>query len=286
VNLVVNPLASRLDGMGLARVDAPWLAWWIGFPIALGIFSGWNQIGMIAPALPLAWSIIYWLLLSGMMWAGLGLGTAIVWRFGRSLPYPVILVVGAAIGVALTRPVHASFQALFAPLANAPVKTLPLLPVTASDWVTLYAGNALLMIFWVFGGLFFAVLVGYRPFDATGRSSATPVPAGSIPAAPRFAARLTKLAFDRIEAIGAEDHYIRCTDGARDELLLYRFADAITELDPANWVRIHRSWAVRRDRIRHIVPAGRTATVELESGKRIGVSERYRALVQSAPRAS
>lgn len=279
---LASQLTSRPRGREVTGVDAPKLAWWFGFPLALGLFSGWNQIGMVAPALPLAWSIIYWLLLSGIMWAGLGLGTAIIARIGGKLPYPLVLLSGAVVGVALTRPVHSAYQLMFAPLAAGSVKTLPPFPVSVSDWGTLFAGNALLILFWIFGALFFALFVGYRPFGdnrRTGRETAT-----STTSEPRFAARLTKLAFDRIEAIGAEDHYIRCTDGVREELLLYRFADAVAELDTSVWVRVHRSWAVRRDRIRAIVPSGRTLSVELDSGRRIGVSERYRALLQSTPR--
>ena len=257
------------------------LAFWLGFPVALGIFSGWNQIGMIAPALPAAWSMIYWLLLSLIMWLGLGAGTYLGMRFGGQLIYSAKLVAGTLLGVVLTRPVHAAFQDLFLPLARASetLVTLPMLPISLADWARLYTGNALLMAFWIGGSLFFARFVGYRPF---GPSQPRVMPDGRVQAsttAPRFAARLARSTFDQLEAIQAEDHYVRCFAERQEELLLYRFADSLLDLEGHDWLRVHRSVCVRRDRIASVTPRGRSMTMTLASGRRFPVSERYYAMV-------
>ena len=257
------------------------LAFWLGFPVALGLFSGWNQIGMIAPSLPLAWSMIYWLLLSLIMWFGMGVGTFLTMRYGGRLNYSAKLVTGTLAGVALTRPVHAAFQDLFLPLARTPetLVTLPVLPMSLSDWAGLYVGNALLMAFWIGGSFFFARFVGYRPFGPGQSSAATGFRVAAPAAAPRFAARLTRTRFDLLEAVQAEDHYIRCFADRQEELLLYRFADAVLDLDGHDWLRVHRSVCVRRDRIASVTPRGRSMTLTLVSGRCFPVSERYFAMV-------
>jgi LytTr DNA-binding domain len=256
------------------------LAFWLGFPVALGLFSGWNQIGMIAPALPAVWSMIYWLLLSLIMWFGLGAGTWLAMRYCGRFGYAAKLLGGTLVGVALTRPVHAAFQELFLPLAQAPetLVTLPMLPVSVDDWTRLYTGNALLMAFWIGGSFFFARFVGYDPFGPD-QPLAGAVKVSPPTTPPRFAARLTRAPFERLEAIQAEDHYVRCFAERQEELLLYRFADAVLDLDAHGWLRIHRSVCVRRDQIANVTPRGRSMTMTLLSGRQFPVSERYYAIV-------
>ena len=283
--VAVNPASTRDQGgdRGSAKT-----AFWVGFPIALGLFAGWNQIGMVAPALPLAWSMIYWVLLSALMWCGLGLGTAMVARSGARLAYPAILVIGAAVGIALTRPAHATFQQLFQPLTIDPsaVSTLPAFPTTAADWILLYSGNAMLMAFWIGGALFFAAFIGYAPFGryANGASQDTGKKAEVASAAlrPRIATRLTKLDFDEVEAVRAEDHYLRVLGCSSEEMILYRFADAVEELEPFGWVRVHRSWSVDAARIADVRPHGRGSMIVMWSGREVPVSERHYGIVQRA----
>lgn len=257
------------------------LGFWLGYPVALGIFSGWNQIGMVAPALPLAWSMIYWLLLSIIMWLGLGAGTSLAMRYGGRLNYSTKLVFGTVAGVALTRPLHAVFQDMFVPLAHAPetLLTLPVLPLSLADVAQLYTGNALLMAFWIGGSFFFAWFVGYRPFSPIRPQAVMSGTDQSPMIAPRFAARLARSTFDRLEAVQAEDHYIRCFGDRQEELVLYRFTDALLDLQAYDWLRIHRSICVRRDCIASFTPRGRSMTLTLASGRRFPVSERYHAMV-------
>lgn len=255
-------------------------AFWLGFPIVLGLFSGWNQIGMIAPFLTLAWSMIYWLLLSAIMWSGLGLGTALVARAVPNLPLWAKVIVGAVIGVVLTRPVHASFQALFVPLTtnSDTIRRLPALPVTLADWALLFGGNAMLMMFWVGGALFFARFLGFAPFARMPLSSAKATPV-NMAHAPLVASRLNRLRFDDVDVMQAEDHYLRATGKKGDELILYRFADAVTELAPLGWTRIHRSFCIRDSAVSGRESRGRTLELMMQSGQRVPVSERYRAVV-------
>ncbi len=271
----------------MADAGSARLAFWVAFPMILGLFSGWNQIGMIAPALPLAWSMIYWAVLSALMWAGLGAGTWFVSRVAPArTPLAAVLVGGAVLGVALTRPVHAAFQALFVPLTADPgaIATLPPVPMTLAAWGLLFSGNAMLMMFWVGGALFFARFLGYAPVRGalSGRVSGSVMPlATASPVLPsRFSARLSRLDPAAVQVIRADDHYTCAMTEGGEELVLYRFADAAAELEAAGWVRVHRSYCIRRDRIANVRPRGRSLEIAMQGGMIVPVSERYRAVVE------
>ncbi len=255
------------------------ITFWLGFPAALGLFSGWNQIGMVAPSLTLVWSMIYWLLLSGIMWSGLGLGTALVSRATPNGPLWTKISIGAVVGVILTRPIHASFQALFQPLTTNPVaiRTLPALPVTVADWQLLFSGNAMLMMFWIGGALFFARFLGFAPFSKASRATGATVPPSSA-FVPLVASKLRRLSFDTVNVIRAEDHYLRVSGGKGEELILYRFADAVAELAPQGWTRIHRSFCIRDSAVAGRQTRGRTLELIMQGGQHVPVSERYRAV--------
>ncbi len=257
------------------------LAFWLGFPAVLGLFSGWNQIGIVAPFLTPAWSMIYWLLLAAVMWSGLGLGTALISRMGRHWPLWLRISIGAVVGVALTRPVHASFQALFVPLTANPgaIRPLPALPITLADWRLLFSGNAMLMLFWIGGALFFSRFLGFAPFATTSVARVT-IASPVADQVPLVASRLNRLHFDDVDAIQAEDHYLRLSGGKGEELILYRFADAVAELTPCGWTRVHRSFAVRDAAVKDRLIRSRHVELILSGGRRVPVSERYRAITE------
>lgn len=261
-------------------------AFWVGFPVVLGLFSGWNQIGMVAPALPLAWSIIYWLVLAVIMWLGLGLGTLIASAALKRLPYPFLLIWGAVIGVALTRPVHVQYQQMFVPLAlpGRSASTLPAFPFTATDWLQLYQGNLLLMLFWIFGALFFRDFIGYSPLGKSRATLVEPVQnrLAFDQVTLRFAIRLKKLSFESIDTIMAEDHYVHCFGEQGEELLLYRFADVVEELSHHGWIRVHRSACVRQDRVMRVANGARRMSLTMRSGRIVPISARYEALAQAS----
>jgi hypothetical protein len=255
------------------------IAFWFGFPMVLGLFSGTNQIGMLAPKLSLAWSLIYWLLLAAIMWAGLGLGSWIVRRQVPRLGLFAMLTLGAVLGVALTRPLHALYQGLFQPLTEQPelVTILPLIPTTLAAVLQLYTGNALLIFFWVGGGLFFARFLRFAPLIGLIGEQAAPPPAPAC----HFARRLLRIDFAALDAIQAEDHYTRAFSAQDQELVLYRFSDAASELQARGWVRVHRSHCVRRDRVAGVSQRGRTLILQMAGGREVPVSERFHAVAMT-----
>jgi LytTr DNA-binding domain len=255
------------------------LLFWLAFPLALGLFAGWNRIGVVAPYLPLGLSFLYWLIMSALMWAGVGVGTWIIERLTQGyIASPVVVAtLGAPLGVLLTRPVNAAMQRLFAPLAGdaAAAATLyPPMPVTAADWAMLFTGNLPLMLFWVAGVALFANVLGYTPFRTGTAVETPPEPLAAGP----FVTKLARAGLAAADVVQADDHYVRVVLGTREELLLHRFADAAEELEAKGWARVHRSYCIRADAVRAAAREGRTLTLTMASGARVPVSERHQAL--------
>lgn len=81
-----------------------------------------------------------------------------------------------------------------------------------------------------------------------------------------------------IEALAAEDHYVRILTDRGDHLALMRFSDAVALMPEHSGVQIHRSWWVATGSVKRVVRENRLARVELSSGgvaraSRAGVSE-------------
>jgi hypothetical protein len=251
---------------------------WLGVPLVLGMMTGWHRIGLIAPQLQPGLAMLYWLPLSLMMWAGQMAGCWLAFRLGGSyvLRWPKLIVVaaGALLGTLLTRPVHALWQRLFAPLADGPVTVLAVIPLDAAQWRLLIEGNLLLMLIWV------GAVWAYHALGFTLPWNLLPVESpGEVRAEPGFVRRLNRLVFDEVIAIKAEDHYLRVYGNGTSELLLYRFSDAMSDLEAAGWLRVHRSYAVRADAICTARLSGRSGEVELPGRLIVPVSTSHIGLV-------
>src|SRR5262249_3341609 len=82
---------------------------------------------------------------------------------------------------------------------------------------------------------------------------------------------------DEIDWIEAADYCVQLHVGKRSHLLRRRLADLETELDPARFVRIHRSTIVNVERVRQIRPELKgDAVIDLADGTELRVSRRHR----------
>ena len=75
--------------------------------------------------------------------------------------------------------------------------------------------------------------------------------------------------------LSAEDHYLRVATTLGSELLLFRFSDAITELDPALGRQVHRSYWVARSAVAEIKRQDGRVSLRLKDGSHIPVSKTY-----------
>ena len=87
--------------------------------------------------------------------------------------------------------------------------------------------------------------------------------------------------FDRIACVESEDHYLRLhgVDG-KSTLVLYRFADAIAELD-ATGLQVHRSFWVASHAVTGAELRGKRLSLVLSNGQHVPVSDTYAASVKA-----
>ena len=87
---------------------------------------------------------------------------------------------------------------------------------------------------------------------------------------------LLRVEIDQIDRIDAERDYVRLHLGDRSYLLLQTIAGLEERLDPAEFIRIHRSTILRKDRIRGLRHDGLGVwSAELEDGEALRIGRTY-----------
>ncbi|VTY37010.1 Transcriptional regulatory protein YpdB [Xylophilus ampelinus] len=114
-------------------------------------------------------------------------------------------------------------------------------------------------------------------------------PEGSAPPArpERFLVRKLRreflIAAADIDWLQAQGNYVGLRVNGHDYLLRATLTDFLAQLDPARFVRVHRSHAVNLDRIREIEPTdGGDARLHLHDGSVVPCSRRYREALTGA----
>ena len=114
-------------------------------------------------------------------------------------------------------------------------------------------------------------------------------PEGSAPPArpERFLVRKLRreflIAAGDIDWLQAQGNYVGLRVHGHDYLLRATLTDFLAQLDPARFVRVHRSHAVNLDRIREIEPTdGGDARLHLHDGSVVPCSRRYREALAGA----
>jgi len=104
---------------------------------------------------------------------------------------------------------------------------------------------------------------------------------GSAPRRPKLFDRLPlRLQGAALEAIEAEDHYLRLHTDRGSALVLMRLSDAVAELGGLEGSRTHRSWWVARDAVTGAARGRGRATLRLKSGLEVPVSRTYAPLLR------
>lgn len=97
------------------------------------------------------------------------------------------------------------------------------------------------------------------------------VPSWAMPAA--FAERLPpRLRAGKLQAIAAEDHYLRVHTDLGNDLVLMRIGDAAALLETLPGARVHRSWWVARDAVTGSRSTNGNIMLELAGGLEVPVS--------------
>jgi two-component system LytT family response regulator len=118
--------------------------------------------------------------------------------------------------------------------------------------------------------------LGRRVAGALGTDAAPPVRPAERFLVPR-AGRVQVVHADEVDWIGAAGDYVTLHAGGATHLLRETMAGMEARLDPARFVRIHRSTIVNVERIRELLPHfNREYVVVLRDGTRLKLSRSYR----------
>jgi len=99
----------------------------------------------------------------------------------------------------------------------------------------------------------------------------------------RVPARLDR---DDVLAIKAEQHYIRVFTPNQEYMVLYRFSDAIRELEPSLGLQVHRSYWISKAAIDTVRPSAKKFSIRLSTGASVPVSTPYHGVVKEFARAN
>ncbi|MBT8442748.1 MAG: LytTR family transcriptional regulator [Gammaproteobacteria bacterium] len=130
---------------------------------------------------------------------------------------------------------------------------------------------------------------GYDELSAGGETGSMDPSASDVgdakTALPGFAERIpARIGIDDILGIKAEQHYIRVFTPDREYMVLYRFSDAVRELDSSLGLQVHRSYWVSKNAIEIIRPSAKKFSIRLASGAIVPVSTPYHGVVKEFAR--
>ncbi|MEO1363015.1 MAG: LytTR family transcriptional regulator DNA-binding domain-containing protein [Pseudomonadota bacterium] len=264
--------AARVRGMIPRRFD-PRVAW-VPFLVVAGVFLT-VAFALLRPAgaaeVPGVLQLPFWALhvfpaLAMLQAAQVGLMA--LPGYGRPAIL-VWLVVAGVIGAALFTPWALAMDALFGPGGDAPDPDETLLsefanlaPILTVVWVALNTSRMLRL--------------------------RTPRPAA--PAAtrqePTFWRGVSADLGRDLVALSAELHYLRVRTTRGTDLVLCGFGDAVSQLQDAPGLQVHRSHWVMVQHVTRVERVGQRAVAHLSDGSTVPVSRAYRARLEAATQAA
>ena len=210
---------------------------------------------------------LYWMIIIPLNWAQIVLAVVAVSRLAFSERWPTLAVVAAG---CLVASVPASFEVLWLESWLGQKESGGLTVFKVWPYVVLLTLVIALPIFKFSPGVI--RLLGRWP-------GARP---GAGEAAPNFLKRVPQQIKGTLLCVAAEDHYLRVHTTAGSALILYRMADALSELGGTDGLRVHRSFWVAADAVAGVERSGRRVSLKLTNGLVVPVSRTFLARVREA----
>lgn len=253
-----------------------WPAMYVAVPVFFGFLFGWLGISG-SDQWPLAVAVAVWTLVVFVDWALAGGMTALLARlsFAVWLPFWALLMLGLGLSKFIAMPVNHVLADTLDALGYATTADRTM----AGSVLTAIVPQA---IVWVAANYLVLAIKG-EPAAAVAAMPApppqtfTPVPISQSPpdsVEPRFMTRVRPAIRGPILAIRAEQHYIRVHTEHGEDLILYKFGDAVREIDRSLGMQVHRSWWVARAAVGGPAHAGRDALL-LSSGLEVPIGRTY-----------
>ena len=216
---------------------------------------------------------LYWMIIIPLNWAQICLATASVSRLGATARWPGVAVVAAG---CLIASVPAAFEVLW-----------------LERWFAARDAHALsVAVLWPYVALLSLVITlpiyGFAPRsawlvrrepEAVPATEPEPTPGAG---APNFVNRMPQKLRGGLLCVAAEDHYLRVHTTAGSALILYRMADAVSELAGVDGLQVHRSFWVAAGAVRGIERSGRRVSLKLSNGLVVPVSRTFLGRVRAA----
>ena len=101
-----------------------------------------------------------------------------------------------------------------------------------------------------------------------------------MPAAPAFLQRFDPPLKGSVLAVQAQEHYVRVITSEGALCTLYRFSDALREMEELSGLQVHRSFWVADDGVSAIKAGKRGMKIVLRNGEEVPVSARHADVVQ------
>lgn len=292
-----------MPGPGRASRDTLSIVFYVGIPLCMAVIMAWNPTGSRAPRMPGPFlPALYWLGVLLPAWLLLDLSArALRWasdRIGLRLPLILLLIGGALLATLLMRPYliyyWAAVDHLLDPATARPLGELsPPWPKAVAEFVQTVRRAGILISLWMVANLFYVHVLGIARYgygktadrdgerDRAGTDEdlgqVMPAPDGAPAprAVPTFVERLSGELGHDVISLQAQDHYLRVTTPRGSALILYRFSDALKELDASSGIRAHRSYWVARSAVTRLVARGGRHFLLLANGDRVPVSRTY-----------
>lgn len=252
------PLPKRLAVQFLVAVA-------IGVVVALiGPFGTFNELSPID-------RYLYWIIIIPVNWAQVTLLLILMSRARFAAGWPHTAVVAFACAAAS---VPASFEVLWLE---------QLFRVPSKAHLTAWSLYPYVLLLSLIITLPFKKYMGDRADEPTLHPEPPADPASeATPDSPRFLQRVPTHADGALLCVEAEDHYLRVHTDAGSDLILYRMADALSDLDGANGLQVHRSFWVARNAVAEVERNGKRVSLKLANGLVVPVSRTFLPAVREA----
>jgi LytTr DNA-binding domain len=291
--------------------DWRWLAFYLAVPATIGLYAALNNWVVLELA-GFDTALLFYAGHSFLPWWMSGMFT---WACYRALrpwrPHPVVLVtLGGTLSCIAVLPYANWLTGYFAAGWFAGDADGTRAATHIMSQVGFWSFTVRAVVIWIIVNVIFDRVLGlpryrYDAADAQPAAAmdiANPAPAPDAPALALEAVLATQpvdghapgqrllqrlpiaVRAEEVIALKAEQHYVKVYTASRSFLTLYRFSDAVAEMDPADGSQVHRSYWVRTAAIGRIRRDGRRYELELTNGLVVPISTSNRGLVQALAR--
>ncbi|GEM_PF-4146123 len=123
------------------------------------------------------------------------------------------------------------------------------------------------------------LLIESKVSKATSETS-TPITTTKHRPIPPFLQRTSATTAEEVLALKAEEHYVKVHTDRGEELVHYRFSEAMEEMPKDLGLQVHRSWWVSENAVSFAARGSRRWQVELTTGLRVPISDSFVGVVR------